>query len=271
MAEQMSSAENRDAFPVPNPSQVPPIQIEAEAWAPSKQVKLIIVGQLVVVFVVAIDLTILTATLPAVTKALGATAVESFWIAASYLLANAVVQPIMAALADIFGRRPSFFTALLLFTVGTIVCCTAKSVGAMLAGRITQGIGGGGILSINLIIFSDLIPLRQRSKYIGLVLMVSALGLNVAPIIGAALLNSTWRWLFVSPTGRLAYPLTIAECPTVHQFPILWHRTCHCPAPVEIRVSQDYRASETCDSRLGGLAVLHVWYDNLPGRYQLGR
>jgi len=198
MAESSSAMDSSIDSPVTKTSQFPPTRQEAEEWVPSKQVKLIIVGQLIVVFVVAIDLTILTATLPTITEALGATAVESFWIAASYLLANAVVQPLMAALADIFGRRSSFLTALLLFTVGTVVCCTAKSVSAMLAGRVIQGVGGGGILSINLIIFSDLVPLRQRSKYIGMVLMVSALGLNIAPIIGAALLNSTWRWLFVS-------------------------------------------------------------------------
>lgn len=103
----------------------------------------------------------------------------------------------MAALADIFGRRSVIFTALSLFTIGSIICCTANNVGSMLAGRTIQGIGGGGILSVNLIILSDLVPLRARAKYISLQQFVVAIGFNIAPIVGGALVKvTTWRWLF---------------------------------------------------------------------------
>lgn len=119
-------------------------------WKPNRQIWLIMAGQTCVVFVISLDSTILTASLPTVAKALNASAVEAFWIVASYLLANAVVQPLMAAFADIFGRRSTFFASLLIFTTGTIVCCTAHSVAQMLAGRTIQGVGGGGILSVNL-------------------------------------------------------------------------------------------------------------------------
>lgn len=101
----------------------------------------------------------------------------------------------MAALADIFGRRSTIFTALALFTIGSVICCASHSVTTMLAGRTLQGIGGGGILSINLIILSDIIPLRARAKYISLQQLVVAVGLNTAPIIGGVLVEvTTWRW-----------------------------------------------------------------------------
>ena len=112
------------------------------------------------------------------------------------MLANAVVQPVMAALADVFGRRSIIFAALMLFTIGSIVCCTANNVAAMLAGRTIQGVGGGGILSVNVIILSDLIPLSHRPKYIGLQQIVVSLGFNIAPIIAGALLKTSWRWIF---------------------------------------------------------------------------
>lgn len=129
-----------------------------------------------------------------VSQALHANATKTFWIAASYLLANAVCQPTLAALADIFGRRAMFFSGVALFTIGSIVCATAPNVAAMLAGRTLQGTGGGGIMSVNLIILSDLVPLRQRSQYQGYMQLVFALGTNIAPIIGGALVKSTWRW-----------------------------------------------------------------------------
>nr|OQO07289.1 hypothetical protein B0A51_17972 [Rachicladosporium sp. CCFEE 5018] len=167
-------------------------------WTPSRQVKTVLAGQTFCVFIVSLDMTILVATLPTVAKALDANATQAFWIAASYLLASAVVQPLVPGLADIFGRRSVVFGAVLAFTVGSIVCATAKSVGAMLGGRVIQGIGGGGILSANLVVLSDLIPLRQRSRFLGLIQLVFACGTNLAPIIGGALVKSSggWRWLF---------------------------------------------------------------------------
>ena len=166
-------------------------------WKPTRQIWLIIAGQICVVFVISLDSTILTLSLPTVAEALHANAVNSFWIVASYLLANAVVQPLMAAFADIFGRRSTFFASLLLFTIGTIVCSTAHSVAQMLVGRTVQGIGGGGIFAVNLIILSDIIPLRVRSKYIGLVQVINSFAINLGPIIGGALIKVSWRWLFI--------------------------------------------------------------------------
>ncbi|KAK5136939.1 hypothetical protein LTR08_001446 [Meristemomyces frigidus] len=166
-------------------------------WKPNRQIWFIIAGQICVVFVISLDSTILTLSLPTVAEALHANAVKAFWIVASYLLANAVVQPLMAAFADIFGRRSTFFASLLLFTIGTVICSTAHNVAQMLAGRTVQGIGGGGIFSVNLIILSDIIPLRQRSKYIGLIQVVSSFAINLGPIIGGALIKTSWRWLFI--------------------------------------------------------------------------
>lgn len=172
-------------------------QSEAQSWTPSRQIKLVVLGQMFVVFAISLDMTILTATLPTVSEALGASVTEAFWIAASYLLAAAVVQPIMAALSDVFGRRSVIFTALSLFTAGSIICATAHNVAAMLAGRTIQGIGGGGVLSVNLIILADLIPLRYRAKHISFQQLCVTIGFNTAPIIGGAIVKyTTWRWLF---------------------------------------------------------------------------
>ncbi|KAF2216152.1 hypothetical protein CERZMDRAFT_64621 [Cercospora zeae-maydis SCOH1-5] len=210
-------------MPAAHPTSVadPESQVEIEAaWKPSKQVKLIVMGQCLVVFTISLDMTILTASLPAVSRALNADAISTFWIASSYLLANAVVQPIMAALADIFGRRGTIFTAVALFTIGSVICCATNNVAGMLAGRTIQGIGGGGILSVNLIILSDLIPLRARAKYISLQQFIVSIGFNIAPVIGGALVNATtWRWLFYINLPFCAIALAIVPFVLRYQRP----------------------------------------------------
>ncbi|KAI4724778.1 putative efflux pump antibiotic resistance protein [Aureobasidium sp. EXF-10728] len=169
----------------------------SQKWNPSKQVKLVVAVQAFVCFVVALDSTILTTTLPILSKALHTNTTQTFWIATSYLLTSAIFQPPIAALSDIFGRQAIFLLAITLFTIGSIICCASYSIVSMLIGRATQGVGGGGILSANLIILSDIIPLRQRAQYQGYLQLVFALGSNIAPIIGGVIVErSTWRWLF---------------------------------------------------------------------------
>ncbi|KAK4553928.1 hypothetical protein LTR86_009103 [Recurvomyces mirabilis] len=172
------------------------VKMTGNEWKPSREIWLVILGQSCCVFVVALDATILAASLPTVSHALNADAVKSYWFITAYLLASAVIQPLSAALADVLGRRPTFFSAIVLFTVGTIICCTAHHPPQMLVGRTIQGIGGGGALSVNLIILSDIIPLRQRSKYVGLIQLINSLATTFGPLVGAALIKTSWRWLF---------------------------------------------------------------------------
>ncbi|KAK5718949.1 hypothetical protein LTS12_027679, partial [Elasticomyces elasticus] len=165
-------------------------------WRPSKQEWIVIACQICVVLLVSLDSTILTNSLPSVSGALDADATGAFWTLSAYLLASTSVQPVVAALASIFGRKTSILAALAMFTFGTVLCSSARSLQQMLAGRAIQGVGGGAILSLNLIILSEAIPLRQRPKYMGMVQIFSFLAVNLGPLIGAALAEKSWRWLF---------------------------------------------------------------------------
>ena len=73
-----------------------------------------------------------------------------------------------SALSDIFGRPICVILCLGLFTGGTILCCLANNFCLLLTGRCVQGVGGGGIIILNLVIFTDMVPLRYRSKYYGI-------------------------------------------------------------------------------------------------------
>jgi predicted MFS family arabinose efflux permease len=103
----------------------------------------------------------------------------------------------LVALSDVLGRREILFVAVVLFTGGSLICCLANNFRVLLTGRAMQGIGGGGVVVLNLIIMTDVIPLRFRPKYNGISQMAWALGTIIGPIIGGVIAEKTsWRWLF---------------------------------------------------------------------------
>ena len=107
-------------------------------------------------------------------------------------------QPFIAALSDIFGRKETLITSIVLFTLGTLLCApVAKNFTVFFVGRSVQGIGGGGIITMGQVIFADIVPLRQRPKYFSIVLAAWALGSVLGPLIGGLFVeHATWAWCF---------------------------------------------------------------------------
>ena len=113
------------------------------------------------------------------------------------LLTNAACQPFIAALSDIFGRREILLLSVFFFTVGSALCCAAKNFAELLAGRSIQGIGGGGIISMGIIIVTDIVPLRKRPKYSNFIQLAWAIGSLIGPLLGGLFAEyTTWRWIF---------------------------------------------------------------------------
>jgi MFS family permease len=81
------------------------------------------------------------------------------------------------AFSHVFGRRPILLTALILFTIGAIMCGVSKNFTIMLVGRVIQGSGVGGIFTLTETLITDLIPLRQRGNYFTIIGIVWALGI----------------------------------------------------------------------------------------------
>lgn len=100
----------------------------------------------------------------------------------------------MAAMAEAVGRQIMFLGSVALFTIGSVICSVAPGIPSMLAGRTVQGLGGGGILNLNLIILSDLVSPRQFPKYQSFMLLVFAIGTNIAPVLGGVFAKTEWRW-----------------------------------------------------------------------------
>ncbi|KAE9362755.1 MFS general substrate transporter [Stipitochalara longipes BDJ] len=175
-------------------------------WKPLKQEYLVMLTISILSLMVALDATILVPVLPALATALHGTSSDAFWAGTSYLLTSAVFQPFIAALSDVFGRQQLLLLSLIFFSAGALICAFANGFTILLVGRSIQGIGGGGIITLGQVIFSDIVPLRQRPKYFSFVLGAWAIGTILGPVIGGTFVEKlNWRWVFY-----LNFPFCIA-------------------------------------------------------------
>lgn len=147
-------------------------------------------------FLSALDTSILSTALP--TIALDINAGESYmWITNSYILSSTVVLPLFGQTANIFGRRWLLILSVVIFALGSGLAGAADNTVQIIAGRTIQGIGGGGINTLVDTVICDLVPLRQRGKYVALMAAVWAVGTVVGPVLGGAFAEHTsWRWVF---------------------------------------------------------------------------
>lgn len=166
-------------------------------FKPSREFLLAFSALCAIALAVAFDATTLSVALPTMSVALGGTALEAFWSGTSFLLASTVLQPTVAGLSSIFGRKALVYVSALLFAAGSIVGALANNFHVVIAGRTIQGVGGGGILALTEVIITDLVPLAVRGQWFSLLSAVWSVGTVTGPLIGAGFAqNISWRWIF---------------------------------------------------------------------------
>ena len=110
---------------------------------------------------------------------------------------STAVQPLFGQLANIFGRRWPIITAVAIFALGSGVSGGATSTAMLIGGRAVQGIGLGGVNMMIDIIVCDLVPLRERGNFMGIIFAVFSVGSSLGPFIGGVLVQRvSWRWVF---------------------------------------------------------------------------
>ena len=160
---------------------------------------------LVVMFLSAMDQTIVGTALPTIVGDLGGAA-HMAWTA--YTLAITVAMPVYGKLGDLVGRKNLFLVAIALFLIGSALCGTADSMTQLIIYRFIQGLGGGGLMISSQAITGDLIPPRVRGTYMAPMGAMFGVASILGPIIGGWLTDSvSWRWTFWInlPLGVLAF------------------------------------------------------------------
>lgn len=128
------------------------------------------------------------------------------------MLCVVITQPLYTTISHTFGRKPPLYIAFLLFTVGSLAFALAQNMATIIAGRVLQGLGGGGLDLLGEIIVADITTLQERSLYLGLMALPIALGTILGPTMGALFSSFvSWRWIgwINLPLLGVAFPLVL--------------------------------------------------------------
>jgi len=171
--------------------------LAVEPWRPKFNPWLIAVVVALAAFMEVLDTSIANVALPYMAGNLGASNDESTWVLTSYLVSNAIVLPISGWLAARFGRKRFFMTCLAIFTVSSLLCGMAPSLGMLLLFRVMQGAGGCGVQPMAQAILADTFPPEKRGLAFALYGITAVLAPTVGPTLGGWItFNYSWRWIF---------------------------------------------------------------------------
>ncbi|MER6005867.1 MFS transporter [Nonomuraea angiospora] len=158
----------------------------------------------------ALDQTIVATALPTIVGELDGLS-EMAWVTTGYILAVTIGMPVYGKLGDLIGRRGLFLWALAIFITGSLLSGLSQDIGQLIAFRALQGLGGGGLMICTQAILADLVPVRQRAKYMGAIGAVFGLSSVAGPLLGGWITdNASWRWAFWInvPLGVAAFAIS---------------------------------------------------------------
>lgn len=185
----------------------PPVVVDdAAEGTPRRGVLLVFSGLMVAMLLASLDQTIFSTALPTIVGELDGVD-HMLWVTTAYILASTIMMPVYGKVGDLIGRKSIFIAAISLFMVGSIIGGMAGSMTLLIIGRGVQGLGGGGLMILSQAIIADIVPARERGKYMGIMGGVFALSSVAGPLLGGFFTEGIgWRWAFWMnlPLGVLA-------------------------------------------------------------------
>jgi EmrB/QacA subfamily drug resistance transporter len=143
-----------------------------------------------------IDGTIVATALPSIARDIGGVSRIS-WVVTSYFVGQVASLPLMGKLGDLYGRKRLFYVAVIVFTIGSMLCGVARSIDQLLAFRTLQGIGAGGLGTLAMAIVADIVPARQLGRWLGYQGAIFAVSSILGPLAGGVFVDQlSWRWAF---------------------------------------------------------------------------
>ncbi|HEY4054450.1 MAG TPA: DHA2 family efflux MFS transporter permease subunit [Terriglobales bacterium] len=173
------------------------LTLDQDVWKPRYNPWLIAVVVALAAFMEVLDTSIANVALPYMAGNLGASNDQSTWVLTSYLVSNAIILPISGWLAGALGRKRFFMTCLGIFTVSSLLCGVAPSLGFLLLFRVMQGAGGGGLQPMAQAILADTFPPEKRGLAFALYGITAIMAPTIGPTLGGWItFNYSWRWIF---------------------------------------------------------------------------
>jgi DHA2 family multidrug resistance protein len=173
------------------------LTMDEAVWRPKFNPWLIAVVVALAAFMEVLDTSIANVALPYMAGSLGASNDQSTWVLTSYLVSNAIILPISGWLAGALGRKRFFMACLSVFTVSSLLCGIAPSLGMLLLFRVLQGAGGGGLQPMAQAILADTFPPQQRGLAFALYGITAIMAPTIGPTLGGWItFNYSWRWIF---------------------------------------------------------------------------
>jgi EmrB/QacA subfamily drug resistance transporter len=175
-----------------------------------RQLRLVFLGLMTALLLSALDTNIVSVALPTIVGDLGGLQ-QIAWVGTAYLLTSTAATPLFGKLSDLYGRRRLYQVAILTFVAGSLLCGIAQSMLQLVLARGVQGVGGGGLMAMAFAVIADVVPARERGRYVGVFTSVFAAASVAGPLLGGFFVdNLNWRWIFVInvPLGAVALIVT---------------------------------------------------------------
>lgn len=203
-------------------------------------------GLLLAMFVAMLSSTVVANALPSIVSDLDGSQTGYTWVVVATLLAMTATTPLWGKLADIFSQKILVQTALVIFSIGSLLAGFAPNMEVLIGARVIQGLGVGGLTALVQVVIATMVTPRERGRYSGYIGAVFALATVSGPLIGGLIVDTPglgWRWCFFVglPVAVLAF--------------VVLQKTLHLPV-VRREVTIDYLGATLI---VGGVSLLLVW------------
>ncbi|MGY1886131.1 DHA2 family efflux MFS transporter permease subunit [Blastococcus sp. SYSU DS0753] len=223
----------------------PEAPVEQQGRMTHRQVLEALSGMLLAMFVAFLSSTVVSNALPTIITELRGTQNQYTWVITATLLASTASTPIWGKLADLFSKKLLIQLSIVIFIVGSMLAGLAQSVDTLIAWRVLQGLGLGGLQALVQIAMAAMISPRERGRYSGLLGAVMAVATVGGPLLGGLLVDTSWlgwRWCFYVGVPFAAVAL------------VLLQRTLHLPV-TKRAVTIDYLGAALLAAAVSALLI----------------